>query len=118
MTDLTRRFYNTQVLGDVLVAEAFVHVRWIWVTLPLLLLSTSLLILSVTIYQTMRSKIALWKLSSLPLLYHGPDHMAARSDLASSPSLDKVSGMELDAEHVFVRLARAKGTAAWELQEQ
>ena len=86
MTDLTRRFYNTQVLGDVLVAEAFVHVRWIWVTLPLLLLSTSLLILSVTIYQTMRSKIALWKLSSLPLLYHGPDHMAARSDSASSPA--------------------------------
>ena len=42
MTDLHRRFHNTQVVGEDLVAETFVHVHWVWVTLPLVLLLMTL----------------------------------------------------------------------------
>ncbi|KAK5215858.1 polynucleotide adenylyltransferase [Exophiala xenobiotica] len=110
MTYLNHRFYNSRILGDVLVAESFVNVRWIWLTLPFLLLLMSLFILSVTIYRTKHSKLALWKSSTLPWLYHGPNGMSVRSELAAS--LNTVSSMEMDAEHILVRLAESEG-AGW-----
>ena len=69
---LTGRFQqlqDTAVTGTSLVTDAVVVVRWAWIAYPLALIALCLLSLFSTIVTTHHNKMALWKESTLPLLY-------------------------------------------------
>lgn len=59
------------VFGTAFSTEAFIHVRWKWLTLPaaLSILSFAFLITAVTVSR--RNSIPVWKSSNLAILFHG-----------------------------------------------
>ncbi|KAI1413437.1 hypothetical protein F5Y13DRAFT_198748 [Hypoxylon sp. FL1857] len=59
---------DTMAIGTVWTAETFVHVRWEWMILPVVLEGLALAFLIGTIIQSKMSGIALWKSSTLPML--------------------------------------------------
>ncbi|OTB08529.1 hypothetical protein M426DRAFT_7841 [Hypoxylon sp. CI-4A] len=59
---------DTRAEGTAWTTETFVHVRWEWMILPVVLEGLALIFLSATIIQSKMSGIALWKSSTLPML--------------------------------------------------
>lgn len=53
--------------------KTFIRVRWLWLILPIVLSLSGVVLLLLTIVQTKRQHMPLWKGSLLPLLYHGLD---------------------------------------------
>lgn len=81
---------NQTVDGTVSVSEAYVSVEWEWITLPaIILLSTMILFIS-TILGNKKHGLDLWKSAILPVLYHGLDNDL----LADGPRYTTVSEME------------------------
>ncbi|EXJ95578.1 hypothetical protein A1O1_00700 [Capronia coronata CBS 617.96] len=69
---LTGRFQQLQTsvaLGTALRTEAIVVVRWAWLAYPLALVVSGLAGLLLTILSTHRHRMAVWKESTLPLLF-------------------------------------------------
>lgn len=62
------------VLGQSLVEEAHIHVRWGFVVLPVTAVLASCVFLGMVGYQTWRTRTQLWKTSVLAVLLHGLDH--------------------------------------------
>jgi hypothetical protein len=61
---------TTSAIGIAHELNIFIHVRWLWLILPLTLVLASLVFLITSIMLSSRGPIPLWKLSSLPLLFH------------------------------------------------
>lgn len=59
----------TQMLGDTYVAEVYIHVNWIWLAIPLLITSFSVLLLVMAILQS--SSNVVLKSSAIACLFHG-----------------------------------------------
>ncbi|KAI0832181.1 hypothetical protein F5Y06DRAFT_307492 [Hypoxylon sp. FL0890] len=59
---------DTTAIGTAWTDETFVHVRWEWMVLPVVLEGLALAFLIGTIIQSKMSGIALWKSSTLPML--------------------------------------------------
>lgn len=66
--------------------ESIVHVRWGYISLPLLVVIFTALFLGAAIFRTHRSKTKLWKSSQLAVLFHGLDE-ETRARLGSEGSL-------------------------------
>jgi hypothetical protein len=71
---LTGRFQNlanssSVVNGTTLRPESIIQVRWIWIIYPATLVVLGLLVLLATIYSTHAARMAVWKESTLPLLF-------------------------------------------------
>lgn len=76
--------------GTMSVSEVYVSVEWEWITLPaIILLSTMILFIS-TILGNKKHGLDLWKSAILPVLYHGLDNDL----LADGPRYTTVSEME------------------------
>jgi len=50
--------------------ETYIHVRWAWLILPVLLALTTLIFLVLVMIQTSNGRRAIWKSSLLPLIFH------------------------------------------------
>jgi hypothetical protein len=59
------------VEGTAWATEQFVSIRWAWITLPVVLLFSSLLLVLITIIKSRRGGSAAWKSSVLATLLHG-----------------------------------------------
>jgi hypothetical protein len=71
MTERIRSATNTiNAIGTAHELNVFVHVRWTWLILPLTLVFASLGFLIASIMLGSRGNTPLWKISSLPLLFH------------------------------------------------
>lgn len=71
MTERVRSATNpTNALGIAHELDIFVHVRWTWLILPITLVLASLGFLTASIMLGSRGDTPLWKISSLPLLFH------------------------------------------------
>ena len=75
MTNEMRRSDDnrTVMYGDTVVNETLIHVDWRWAILPIALGLLGCLFLSISIWETRRTRTAIWKESSLAILYHGID---------------------------------------------
>ena len=74
MTNYMRIASNsTTVRGDAYDNVVFVHIRWPWLILPVLVVLLAIVFLWVSILYSRRRQTALWKSSSLALLFHGLD---------------------------------------------
>ncbi len=71
MTERIRTGLNsTPVAGFAYEQAVFVHVRWPWLVLPLLLIFGAIVLLILSILNGRQSEIPLWKSSGIALLFH------------------------------------------------
>ena len=90
------------VFGENSTLEQYVHIRWAWLALPILLALLSLLFLLLTIYTTKQNRVSIWKSSTLVLLYHGLEV----TPLEENYPLDQLSQMHRLAAETRLRLRR------------
>jgi len=54
-------------------SESFVHVRWAFITVPVVVVLLTALFLAAAMWRSSRSRTKLWKSSALAMLFHGLD---------------------------------------------
>jgi hypothetical protein len=95
--------------GTAWVLGVYIHVRWPWLILPITLVGLTILFLILTVIETARSKMEVWKSSPVPLLFHGLENTeATRLQLTA-----QLVEMEIMAEKIPVRLE--KTDTGWKL---
>lgn len=69
------------VAGESIIDETYVRVRWAWISLPVIILITSLIFLAATIVKSSseQNEIGIWKTSSLATLMHGLNEPVQKS---------------------------------------
>lgn len=110
-TSMTNAIRNSEQ-GTTFAGTAFrdqikIHVSWPWIILPVTVILGGNLLLLVTIVQSRRTRMPLWRSSSLAILYHGFESFDRSEPLAT------MSQMEEAAELRRVRLA---GTEARDMR--
>ncbi|KIW28379.1 uncharacterized protein PV07_08047 [Cladophialophora immunda] len=124
---LTGRFQQLQdtvATGTTLHSEAVIVVRWEWISYPLALVVLGLAGLFLTMFSTHRNHMAVWKESTLPLLFRytapvelqqahstpgglaRPDTTFSFSNAIPSPDSNKVSSIVTQASEEQVQLRR------------
>lgn len=98
------------VNGSALAERTFVHVRWPWFILPILLNVIGIIFLAITIFRARRLKLPLWKTSAMAMVYHGLDTEAllstgSESESDAARSYEGASDMAEAARGVYVRLS-------------
>ena len=81
---------NETVDGTMSVSEVYVSVEWEWITLPAIVLLSTMTLFILTILGNKKHGLDLWKSAILPVLYHGLDNDL----LADGPRYTMVSEME------------------------
>ena len=81
---------NETVGGTMSVSEVYVSVEWGWITLPAIVLLSTLILFICTTLGNKKHGLDLWKSAILPVLYHGLDNDL----LADGPRYAMVSEME------------------------
>ena len=109
MTNYLRELGNSgsdsQAQGTAYSLMVHVHIRWAWLALSGALVMLSIGLLIATIILSTRSRLPVWKSSSMETIFHGPENgsgMAGRS-------LDKVATKAITPEAVFVLGQTADG---------
>jgi len=95
-----RRNTTRKVYGTVFGPETYVHVRWIWMTLPVVLLFSGLAFLFAAVVQSRKAGIEVRKNSALASMLYG---MTAETRLRFE-AVEKPSEIEEVAKGVSVRL--------------
>ena len=94
------------VNGSTWANDTYLHVRWEWLILPSCLVALTFLFLTLTMVQTRRNDIAIWKTSTLALLFHGLEAKAV-----GLPDCKlQLSEMEETARRIKVQLDSNEGT--------
>jgi hypothetical protein len=136
MSDIVQQYGNVSMVGENAVTKPFVVVRWAWIALPATVVFFGLMLLSLTVWETIRLQAPSWKSSLLPLLYrhiHVDDGsvegrnnpVAAEPASTRSPptpdacfaSSNLVSKFEVEAEATITRFTKERtGLQVWQLQ--
>ena len=103
---------RSMILGDALTTETYVHVRWVWATLPGLIVLSAVTFLVLTMWESSRSE-QLLKASVLTGYFYGVDGL---SNMKIDPSRHSGRGRRKDDEpallerskEIKVRLTRRK----------
>ena len=84
---------NSTVDGMTFQLQAFVRIRWRWLTLPVLVLVLTAVLLVTSILMTFSTKSKPWKSSATALLFHGldPEHLDQLSGIKKRAQMDEVS---------------------------
>ena len=120
LNNYLQRYATDQIPGQVLIQETYVHVRWAWLVLPLMLVIVGILTLLQTIWQTKQQNAVMWKSSILPLLYRGSVQLSSTVDsktVLPQSGLSTVAAMYEDAKGVRVHLVREGEMGEWRLKE-
>ena len=92
---MTNAFRESPGNGTVAVKGAsfdvasFVHIRWGWITLPVVVVFLTGVFLGLAIMRSWRTRTRLWKSSALAMLFHGLDGKA-RAEAMRSGSLREI----------------------------
>lgn len=104
MTHSVRANSNETVTawGQALMGETYVHVRWEWIILPVLILFISLIFIVATVLKSSSEmkEVGIWKTSALAALMNGLDEPVQRRVGA----LTKMSDVRTAAERLKVRI--------------
>ena len=79
------------VLGKVWATETYVHVRWVWLILPMALAPASMLFLLTAIWPSGKHSIGIWKSSGLATLFHGLESASYANDLHRQSEMEDIS---------------------------
>lgn len=101
MTNHIRSVSASTVPGQMGTVETYVHVRWVWLTLPAVLIVSSAAFLALAMLETRHKKAEVWKDSSLALIFHGLEQKGESAGMVNT-----LSGMEDVAKEMKVRLDR------------
>ena len=99
MTNHLHSVSAVTVPGQADTVETYVPVRWVWLTLPGILILSSALFLALAMIETRRRIAKVGKDSSLALLFHGLEQSGERTG-----SVNKLSCIEDVAKDMRVRL--------------
>lgn len=102
---------DSDVRGETLVMVPHVRIQWAWLSLPALLVAVSSGFLVATMVATTRSRVPVWKNSSLAVLFHGLVHEGE-----SSRHRGRLSHMIGEAEDRRIALRRDGGDD-WKLRD-
>lgn len=100
-----------QVVGTAWGTETHVRVRWLWLLYPIILHALSLIFLTWTMFRQSRSKIPVWKSSSLAALFHTEVFPRGESCALLQRSL-----MEEKAAQINVVLSEKEG--GWHIRSE
>ncbi|KAI1263529.1 hypothetical protein F5Y18DRAFT_418194 [Xylariaceae sp. FL1019] len=93
------------ISGRAIFTESYVHVRWGFAVLPIIVVVSTALFLAATIFQSKRKETQAWKGSALAMLLHGLDETAKLQFRLS----DSLSDQKLQAKSVHVHLEETEG---------
>ena len=113
MTNYFRDSSNETVVGQAGQTELFVHVTWVWITLPAFLVLAGTLFLMLAMFETKRLGASIWKTSELALLFHGLEESSP--DL--NAPLDRSSEMENMALGIRTKMAKTS-SGKWVLRRE
>ena len=84
---------NTTIDGMAFQLQAFIRIRWRWLTLPVLVLALTAVLLVTSILLTFFTKSKAWKSSAIALLFHGldPEHLDQLSGIKKRAQMDEAS---------------------------
>jgi hypothetical protein len=116
ITDLMHQYGTYEIIGETHVTINTVHIRWVWICLPVFLLLIGIMTLLLGVLVTRERGMPVWKLSSLPLLCRGPYRGLMQTTQGSDLSGNKVSAMEDGAAQMHVQLEKQEGDPIWILQ--
>ena len=108
MTNVMRTISGDTAIGTASQNVTYIHVRWPWLLLPLVMIILASGFLAVTVWQSHRWDIPCWRSSTLAVMEHGV-HRSKESlgNRVVSSKLEKISELEVWAEEVKVRLRRS-----------
>lgn len=96
--------------------QVYVKVKWEWLAFPVVLVVSGLALLVVAIIQTSRSGLEVWKSSSLPLWFHGPQNRRINSLGGPLERANTLVEMEKEAGQIQVTLGKLDdGSGAWKV---
>jgi len=81
LTDYIRNISSTPQYGTVWEEETYVHIRWLWLILPITLAPMSLFFLLSAIWISSHRNVKVWKSSILAIIFHGLENPIG-SDIA------------------------------------
>jgi Protein of unknown function (DUF3176) len=117
LTNAVRVSSEQQVQGVVRIEETHIHVQWLWLIYPLVMVVLGAIFLALTVWRTRKSEVPSWRSSVLAVMEHGVNTSlheeigsSQLSGLAADPAAaagkEKVSDLEVWAEDISVRLRR------------
>lgn len=92
---------GTLVAGQAFQDETFIHIQWLWISLPVPVVFSVNLLLAIMIVQTWRRRAPVGKNSALALRLHG---LKVDSGNTGNVAATSLSEMELLAEQKRVKL--------------
>lgn len=92
LTRLGHRKSIITVTGRAFGNETYVHIRWVWMILPVSLEIATLVLLLATVIQSHRAELPTWKSSILGLYYHDQGSKDAGMPLERLSDMDKAAG--------------------------
>jgi Protein of unknown function (DUF3176) len=119
LTNAMRVSSGQQVQGEVHIEEAHIHVQWLWLLYPLVMVILGAIFLALTVWRTRQSDVPSWRSSVLAVMEHGVNTSlheeigssqlsGVAGNLAAAVGKEKVSDLEVWAEDISVRL-RSRG---------
>ena len=84
--------------GTAMIAETYVHVRWIWFTYPATVVALALLYLVGTITETTYRDVLIWKSSNLAMLFHGQSLKLEHADRVLVGTMSEMSEKAKDVK--------------------
>lgn len=105
---LTLAFQNSSnltVTGSEGHIEQFVQVDWVWLTLPVAIVVLGNAFLAFVIIETKKTKVQIWKDSTLAMIYHGYN-----GDAQELGNIEQISAMEKHAKGFKVRFRKVEVT--------
>ena len=93
--------------------QTYVHVRWAWISYPVLIILLSIVLLSGVIYENSQGELRVWGASNIALLFHG---QGLPLDDAGHAPINTISQMTSKAKAVDVQLIKVS-SEEWKLVE-
>jgi hypothetical protein len=100
---------NTTFPGSAISQEVYVHVRWRWIILPVILQVFTIVLFVLTVIHSHRVGAPVWKSSLLPIWYHTTEKSHSQ-DNADSAARQRLSDMGTLARATAVRLSKDDGS--------
>jgi hypothetical protein len=117
LTNAMRMISHQQVNGTAEMIEVYIHVQWLWLLLPLIMVLLAVVFFGLTVWQSDRSGVPSWRSSALAVMGHGLNaymledsgikRYSRRSDVIEAAVGKERSGdLDVWAEEVEVLLRR------------
>ncbi|KAJ9615718.1 hypothetical protein H2200_001795 [Cladophialophora chaetospira] len=89
-------YLNDTQAGHVMSPQLHVHVRWAWITMPVIMMATGIAFTILILWTQSPHKVRLWKTSSFVFLHHGPsrggeDGGVGFSKIQSASAMDELA---------------------------